>query len=233
MIMDVDVVGILIRGFAAYTFLLLFTRLLGRQLISQMTLFEYVVGITIGSLAADMTLAGSDNFWDGALALAVWIVLPILLGWFTLRSFWLRKIVEGEPSIIIVNGTIDKQALQRHRFNLDDLLSNLREQGVFNLHDIEFAILETDGSVSVLQKSQKRPVTPEDLHLSTSYTGLPTTLLEDGQIIEHRLREIRLSKEWLLTQLRNRGIKDINEVFIAQIDTEGKLYVDLKKDGPK
>ncbi|KAB2952380.1 DUF421 domain-containing protein [Heliorestis acidaminivorans] len=231
--MDIDVSGIIIRGFAAYTFLLIFTRMLGRQIISQMTLFDYVVGITIGSLAADMTLAGSDNFWDGLLALAVWIILPIVLGWVTLRSYKIRKVVEGEPSLIIVNGTVDKQALQRHRFNIDDLMSSLRSQGAFDIADIEFAILETDGRVSVLKKAQKAPLTPKDLNLATPYVGLPTTIMEDGNIIEHRLQEVKLSKEWLITQLRNRGIHDISEVFIAQIDTQGNLYVDLKKDGPK
>lgn len=228
--MDIDFWGILIRGVAAYSFLLVLSRFLGRQIIAQMTFFEYIVGITVGSLAADMTMAGSDSVWDAALALLIWLTLPIGIGLLSLKSHPARKIVEGEPALVVINGKVNKQALRRQRFNMDDLLSKLRVQGAFNLSDVEFAVLETDGSVSVLKKSQKSPVTPADLGLSTSYVGLPTTLIQDGEVIEHRLKEVRLSKEWLLAELRKRGIESPSQVFVAQMDTSGQLYVDLKDE---
>ncbi|WP_207644299.1 DUF421 domain-containing protein [Desulfolucanica intricata] len=145
-----------------------------------------------------------------------------------------RKIIEGEPVVVIQNGKIDEEAMARQRFNYDDLLMLLREKGIFNIEDVENAIFERNGELSVQRKSQLNPVTPSDLNLSTQYQGLPTTVIQDGVLIENRLKEISLSKDWLYKKLQaEHGVKTIDEVSIAQLDTNGNLYVDIKNANPE
>ncbi len=227
-------VEIPLRALFAYLFLLLFTRLNGREQISQLTYFEYVVGITIGSIAATLTTTLEDPFWPGLLGMAVWAILPILMGWVVLKSVPARKIIEGEPIVVVQNGKIDEEALARQRTNLDDFMLMLRQKDVFNISDVEYAIFERNGTLTVQKKSQLNPVTPADLNLSTPYQGLPTTLVQDGVIIANRLHEVSLSKDWLLQKLQaEHGVSDISQVSIAQLDTSGNLYVDLINDEPE
>ena len=227
-------VEIPLRALFAYLFLLLFTRINGREQISQLTYFEYVVGITIGSIAATLTTTLEDPFWPGLLGMAVWAILPFLTGWLVLKSVPARKIIEGEPIVVVQNGKIDEEALARQRTNFDDLILMLRQKDVFNISDVEYAVFERNGDLSVQKKSQLNSVTPADLNLSTPYRGLPTTLVQDGVIIGNRLQEVSLSKDWLLQKLQaEHGVSDISRVSIAQLDTSGNLYVDLLSDEPE
>lgn len=207
---------------------------MGREQISQLTFFDYIVGITIGSIAATLTVTHQDPFIPGLLGLLLWGLLPILTGFITLKWVPARKIIEGEPIIVIQNGKIDEEAMTKQRLNYDDLLMLLRERGVFNIADVENAIYERNGQLTVQRKSQLDPITPSDLNISTSYKGLPTTIVQDGVIIENRLKEIRLSKDWLLKQIRSQyNVQNISEVSMAQLDTQGNLYVDIKNDPTK
>jgi len=222
------------RAVGSFIFLLALTRLMGREQISQLTFFDYVVGITIGSIAATLTTTPQDPFLPGLLGLVIWGLLPISLGILTLKWVPARKIIEGEPVVIIQNGKIDEEAISRQKLNYDDLLMLLREQQTFNIQDVENAIYERNGKLTVQRKSQQQPVTPADLTLSTQYKGLPTTIIEDGTILTNRLKEVNLSKDWLSKKLqREYGINNIGEVSIAQLDTQGNLYVDRKNNNPE
>jgi len=122
--------------------------------------------------------------------------------------------------------------LKRIRIPIDELISELRTQGVFNIADVEFAFFEPGGKISVQKKSQKQPLTPSDINLATQYDGLPTNLVMDGEILYDALRSLHLSKAWLLYQLGKENINDISEISLAQLDTRGNLYVDLKGGKP-
>ncbi len=207
---------------------------MGKEQIAHLTFFDYIVGITIGSIAAALTTNPQDPFLPGLLGLVIWGLLPILIGMITLKWVPIRKIIEGEPVVIIQNGKIDEEAMSRQRLNYDDLLMLLREQKVFNIHDVENAIYERNGQFSIQMKSQQQPVTPKDLNLSTQYKGLPTTIIEDGTILTNRLKEISLSKDWLLKKLqKEHGVKTVDEVSMAQLDTAGNLYVDIINANPE
>lgn len=209
------------------------TRLNGREQISQLTYFEYVTGITIGSIAGTLTTTIEDPYVPGLLGMAVWSLLPYLSGLLVLKSTTARAILEGEPVIVIQNGKIDEEAMGRQRLNLDDLMLLLRQKDIFNIGEVENAIFERNGELTVQRKSQMNPVTPSDLNLSTQYQGLPTTIVQDGVIIENRLKEISLSKAWLIKKLQDEyKINSIDRVSIAQLDTSGNLYVDLINDNP-
>lgn len=223
---------VVIRSMISFFVLLFLVRLMGKQQIAELTFFDYVVGITIGSIASTLSVSLNQNTVATLTGMLLWSILPVFLGYLTLHNVWVRKIVEGEGTVVIKNGKILEKNLGKIRLSIDDLESQLRTKGVFNFNDVEFAIFESNGKLSIQKKSQKRPLTPSDLNLSTSYEGLPTNLIEDGKILIDSLHSLNLSKAWLQHQLGKVNINDPKEVSLAQLDTEGNLYVDLQGDNP-
>lgn len=221
---------VIIRSLIAFFSLLVLVRLTGKQQMSELTFFDYVVGITIGSIAATLSVQLNQNTTATLAGLIIWGLLPILLAYLSLHSVWIRKVVEGEATVVIENGKILEKNLTRLRLSIDDLLSQLRAKNVFNVADVEFALFETSGKLSIQLKSQKMPLTPADLNLPTPYAGLPTTLIEDGKVLIDALRSLKLTQAWLQYQLGKKNIKDPAEVSLAQLDTAGNLYVDLQGD---
>ncbi|AEV69307.1 DUF421 domain-containing protein [Acetivibrio clariflavus] len=220
---------VIIRSTIAFFALLVLIRIIGKQQVSQLTFFDYTVGITIGSMASTLSIQLNENLTSTLAGMVTWTVLAILVAIIGIHSARLEKIVVGEPEIVIQNGKIVEENLKKNRITISELLSELRVQGVFNIEDVEFALIEPDGKISVQKKSQKQPVTPSDLNLPTQYDGLPTVLIIDGVVQESALRSINLTKAWLYHQLEKQNIKD-TEIFLAQLDTKGNLYVDLKED---
>ena len=132
--------------------------------------------------------------------------------------------------MVVENGKILEKNLKKIRISIDELISELRTKGVFNMADVEFAMFEPGGKISVQKKSQKQPITPSDLNIPTQYEGLPTNLIMDGSILYDALQSLNLTKAWLYHQLGKQNIRNANEVSLAQLDTKGNLYVDLKGD---
>lgn len=223
---------VIIRSFISFFSLLVLVRIMGKQQVAELTFFDYVVGITIGSIASTLSVQVNQNTFATLVGMAIWIILPLLLAFLGLHSVWIRKVVEGEATVVIENGKILDRHLKKIRISVDDLISELRTQGIFSITDVEFALFESNGKLSVQKKSQKQPVTPSDLNLPTEYQGLPTSLIDDGILLEDALKSIKLSKAWLYEQLRRNNILSIDEIVLAQLDTTGKLYVDLKGDRP-
>ena len=223
-------VVVFVRGIIAFFTLHIFARFLGKQQVSQLSFFDYIMGISIGSIAATLTTDLSSRAWPHWVGLLTWTSAVWLVQWFSLRSRALSKYLNGEPVILIMNGHIMEDNLKKMRLTMDKLLLQLRHNGIFDLGIVEFAILETNGKLSVLKKSQFAPVTPADLQLSTEYKGVSTELIYDGIVIEENLERMKLDRAWLDKQLRSMKIKSPGEVFLAALDTDGQLYVDLYKD---
>lgn len=216
------------RAVVMYVWLWLFTRLMGQREVGKLTIFDFIVAISIGSVTGS-SLGNSKNYLPGAMiAVATLAIIDIVVSIAALKFSRARRVFEGEPTIVIRNGHILEDTMRRARLNLDNLLMGLRKKSVFSPSDVEFAILEADGSISVIPKSQARPVTPADLQMPTAYEGLSTVLVEDGNIVEDNLRENNLSREWLITQLQLQGIDDLHQVMTAILDTKGRLYVSRK-----
>ncbi|MGI6145063.1 MAG: DUF421 domain-containing protein [Clostridia bacterium] len=226
-----EVLVVVVRGLIAFFTLLIFTRLLGKQEISQLTYFDYINGITIGSIAASLTTNLNNRAFTEWMGLATWTGAVLLLHIITLNSRYLSKYLDGEPTIVIMNGKIMDSAMKKMRYRLSELMAQLRMNNVFDISQVEFAILETSGKLSVLKKSSYQPVTPHDLNIPTKYMGLSIELISDGKIIDQNLKQINLDRYWLEDQLKAKGINDPSEVFLAVIDTQGNLYID-KYDDP-
>lgn len=221
---------VVIRSFLGFFILLVLIRLIGKQQVSQLTFFDYILGITIGSIASTLSVQLNENSLATICGMVVWTFLAILLAFFSIRVPWLQKLVEGKSTVVIENGHLMEKNLKKIRITFQDLLSELRIQGVFNIADVEYALFEPNGKLSVQKKSQKQPVTPGDLNISTQYDGLPMNLILDGKIQKETLQNVKLSRAWLTFQLGKTGITDVERVSLAQLDTRGNLFIDLKDE---
>lgn len=221
---------VLVRGVIGFFTLLIFARMLGKQQISQLTFFDYVLGITIGSMASTLTTDLTSSAWAHWVGLLTWAVICFIMQWSTVKSKTISSYIDGEPTIVVMNGQIMEDAMKKMRFRLSDLLEQLRGKDVFDLKEVQFAVLEKDGQLSVLKKPEYIPVTPKDMNLYTGPGGLTITLIYDGTIIPKNLKVINKDKEWLTDELRKKGINDVEDVFMAAIDKSNSLYIDLYKD---
>lgn len=219
-----------LRAIVMYSFLFILTKLMGQREIGHLTLFDFIVSISIGSIMAGALNASNIDLKGAAVTMATVASLQIFMGFASLKNAKLRRVVEEEPIILVQNGKLLENAMRKTRTNLDDLMQQLRQKGHFNLHEVEFAVLEPGGKISVLPKSQNRPVTPADLNISTGYEGYPTMLIEDGNIISDNLKRNNLSEEWLLEQLKRNNINSPREVLGAMLDTKGNLYFSIKNN---
>ena len=221
---------IILRSLTAFFSLLVFTRILGKQQVSQLTYFDYIVGISIGSAATILSVDLNANPRLVWLGMIVWVVSSITMKFITLKSRPLAKYIDGQATIVIMNGKIMEDNLKKMNFRATDLLEMLRVKGVFNPSQVEFAILENSGKLSVLKKSQYRNLTPEDMNLNTNYEGINIELIYDGVIIEENLKQVSLNQKWLKNKINQAGIADISRIFLATLDTSGVLYLDTRED---
>lgn len=219
---------VIMRSTVSFFALLVFVRLMGKQQVSQITHFDYVVGITIGSIAATLSVQVNENSVSTFVGMLTWTILAILIAILGVKSSWVHGLVGGKATVVVENGKILEKNLKKIRIPTEELISQLRTKGVFNMTDVEFALFEPGGKISVQKKSQEQPLKPSDLNISTQYEGLPATLIMDGSIVSESLQSLNLSKAWLYHQLSKQNIQGADKVSLAQLDTKGNLYVDLK-----
>lgn len=219
-----------VRAVISFFTLLIFARLIGKEQISQLTFFDYIVGITIGSIASEATIDLSSRTWTHWVGLFSWAVLAYLMEIITLKWRYAAKYIEGEPTIVIMNGKIMDNVLKKMKFRVSDILVLLRNQGIFNLNEVDYAIIEPNGNLSVLKKSEYLSLTPKDMNIKVKPTGISTELVYDGVLIEQNLKEMNKDKKWLLSQLKKYGIKDVSEALLVLLNDAGDMYVDKYDD---
>jgi uncharacterized membrane protein YcaP (DUF421 family) len=222
-----------VRTAVVYLAVLFLMRIMGKREVGQLSLFDLVVAIMIAELAAIPLSDNEMSLLHGIVPISTLVLLEIILSYMTLKSLTARKIIEGTPSIIVEKGRLLEEEMRRLRYNIDDMISQMREQGVYNLEDVEYAILETDGKLSLILKSEKRPVISEDLGLQPAYEGLPLPLISDGKLLKENMALAEKSREWLEENLRTRHNCSIGDVLYATLDTKGKLVVYLKGERKK
>ncbi|MCB2314071.1 DUF421 domain-containing protein [Clostridium tagluense] len=221
---------VLVRGIIGFFTLLIFTRILGKQQVSQLTFFDYVVGITIGSTASSLTTDLTSRAWPHWVGLFTWTALCLILQLITLKSKTAEKYLDGQPTIVIINGKILEESMKKFRYTIGDLLSQLRDKDIFDIDQVAYAILEKDGQLSILKKTQCDPVTPKDLNLKTSPASIDFEVIYDGSILQDSLDKINRNERWLMKQLKSKGINDTSEVFLAIYNATSGLHIDLYKD---
>lgn len=222
------ITNIAVKSLVAITILFFTTRVIGKKHIAHLTFFDYIVGIAVGSIAGSMSTDSHITLPEGITALVVWTAVALLVAIVSIKSLKARYLFDSKPSVFIENGRIITENLKKEKININDLLEELRVKGVFNPADVEFAVMETGGNVSVLLKSQKRPVTPSDLQVPTHYQGLSTNLVIDGELIKENLEYVGLDEKWLNDELAKRNVSSMKDVLLATLDTEGGLYISIK-----
>jgi len=223
-------IEVALRSIITFVGLLCLTLLMGRKQLSQITFFDYVVGITIGSIAAVIAVDKTVSVVDGAIALVLWSVMPVVVGYIAMKSIKFRILVDGEPKVIIQNGVIINKNMLREKYNMGDLLMQLRDKGIFDISEVEFAILEPNGKLSVLKKPDNCALTRSDMNVPAEYTGVMIELIIDGKIISRHLKSIGKDTQWLYEQLRSRHIDGVEHVVFAGYLANGELYVSLKNE---
>ncbi|PKM83989.1 MAG: hypothetical protein CVU88_00350 [Firmicutes bacterium HGW-Firmicutes-13] len=221
---------VIIRTVFLYTLVFIVMRLMGKRQIGQLQPFELAVAIMVSALAAVSMEDISIPLINSIIPIILIMSMQIIVSAVSLKFKGARPILCGKPSVVVKNGKIMQAELEYLRININDLLEQLRVAGYYNIADIEIAIMETNGHLSVLPKSQKRPVNPEDLNLSTEYEGICHSLIVDGEVERDNLQEMGLTEGWLQNELSKFGINDLRKVLFASLDTTGKLYFQLKEE---
>lgn len=222
---------VFVRTLILFLVVVIAMRIMGKRQIGQLQPFELAVAIMISELAAVPMQDTGVPLLNGIVPIVTLLIAQILLSLISLKSINARAIICGKPSILVENGKIKEDVFRREMYTLNDLLEQLRSKNIPNIADVEFAILETNGQLSVIPKSQKRPANPEDLKIPTKYEGLPLDVIVDGKINNANLEKSKIDKEWLLGELARQGVADVKDALFASIDSEGKLYLQKKLAG--
>ncbi len=212
----------LIIGFFS---LLLITRFLGKTQINQITPFEFISGLVLGELLGNALYDKDINIFYILYALFLWGFLMFMVGFITQKYMKTRKFFEGNPSIVVKHGKIDFDVLKKEKIDMNELLSLLRGKDVFSIRQVEYALLEPNGTISVLKKSKYENPTIEDLSLPENSVYLPVTFILDGEIIKDNLKDAGFDETWLITQINSQGVSKAKDVMYADWQEDEGIYV--------
>lgn len=228
-----ELVHVVLLSFVSIIVLFALTRLMGNRQINQLTMFDYVAGISIGSIAAEMAVKPEPESWYGLLAMALYAGATILSNWLNSKSRKARSLILGEPLVLLDKGKLYDSSLKKAKLNLTEFLTECRSGGYFDLSQLETVLMEVNGRLSFLPKENARPLTPEDMHLSPAQSRAPIAVIMDGVLLPERLRMSGNTDGWLHKQLHLQGYQNEADVLLAFVDDQNHLSVYAKtKESP-
>ncbi|WP_416202858.1 DUF421 domain-containing protein [Fictibacillus phosphorivorans] len=220
---------IIMRSVVAFISIFLAARILGKQTVSRMTIFDFIAVVTLGSVTANLAFALEVKARYIFLVLLIFVVLIYLSAFISLKSKRARKYVAGDPTVVIENGKILENNMKKMRYTLDYLNQQLRQKDIFSIDDVDYALVENNGLLSVKKKEELLTVTRKDLHIVKKDVKLPIEMIMDGEILLNNLKENNISKEWLLLELKQRNLT-VESVVYALLTSSNKLYIDTQDD---
>lgn len=229
----INLFTVIFRTVILYVIVFVVMRIMGKRQIGQLQPYELAVAIMISALAAIPMEDISIPLVNSIVPILILLSFQVMVSVLSVKYGPVRALLCGKPSIVVENGRINETELGNLRVNINDLLEQLRLAGYPNLADVEFAIMETNGQLSVIPKSQKRPLNPGDINIPTDYEGLCYSLIVDGQVDFQNLKSVGLNENWLKTELNKFGINNFKDVFLASLDTNGKLFFQRKQSPAK
>ena len=215
---------IVLATLISYAALFLSAKVVGRKQIAQLDFLDYISGITIGSISAELA-TDLENMWKPLVALALYGLLTWLTSILGVRCMRSRKFLNGTPTIVLENGKLHRANMKKAKLELSELMVMCRQQGYFDLRDIHTAVFEYNGKLTILPMSAKRPATPDDMKLCPSQEELLPEVIMDGRILEGNLRRMGVDAKWLTSQLRAQGYRDASEVFLGLCDPKKTLIL--------
>ena len=216
------------RSILIYIFVLIVMRLMGKREIGQLQPFELAIAIMIADLASIPMTDSGIPITNGIISILGLLLMHLVISFLNVKSIKAREIICGKPTILIYRGKIDEKALKKERFTINELEERLRGNNIFNLGDVEYAILETSGQVTVIQKPEKRNTIPEDFNIIPDYEGIPYDLVVDGKIMEKNLQSIGKNYQWLKKQVEKFNMKP-EEALIVTYDAKGQIFCQKKE----
>lgn len=223
-----DFLKILALSLTSLIVLFILTKLMGNKEMSQLSMFDYIIGITIGSIAAEMATALENDFWQPLLAMVIYALVSIVISFISSKSLKARRIIIGATLILLDNGKLYFENFKKAKLDLDEFLMLCRINGYFNLSDIQTALLESNGKISFLPKAEKRPTITADFNLKPKQDRIAVNVILDKKIIYNNLKYTGNDYVWLQNQLAKQGIKNVEDVFLAICDSENKLSIYTK-----
>ena len=220
---------ILFRTILIYAVLMLFLRLLGKRQLGEMELSEFVVAALIANLAAHPLEEADQPLLPPLLALGVLSLLELLTAWLSLKSIRLRSFLYGRPSLIIDHGKLNQEEMRKNRFTADELMQAIRTQGLLDINEVLYAILETNGVLNVIPIAEAQPATAGQLGLGGKEAGYPVILISEGRVLDENLRRLGFDRSWLMKALKKQGENDPKKVFLMTADEDGNVFFCRKK----
>lgn len=219
-----EILQIIITSAASLLVLFLLTKLMGSKQVSQLNMFDYIVGISIGSIAAEMATE-LDQPANSLTAMIVYGVIAAAASFISQKSLKARKLLSGKPLVLFDNGKFYRENLKKARMDINEFLMQCRSQGYFDLSQIQTAVMEFNGRMSILPVTLNRPLTPQDMNITPQQEHITTAVIEDGVIIEENLRHTGNNYIWLKKQLSEQGFKAPEDVVLAMCDSNNKLTI--------
>ena len=224
---------VIIRSIISLTVLFIVTKILGKKQVSQLSLFDYVIGISIGNFAAEITINMETQFINGITAIIVFGLIAYLVSIITMKSIILRRFFMGVPTPLIQKGKILEENLKKVKFDINDLLEECRSNGYFNIEEIEYALMESKGTLSILPKGEYKPVNIKDMNIKAKKQGLVANIIIDSKIMKNNLKNMNKTEEWLNKQLKEKGYKTKENILLATLDIDEKFIIYEKNTNEK
>ena len=218
-----DILKVILASFFSAALLFIIAKFIGHKQISQLNFFDYITGITIGSIAAEIATTFEKPWWKPSIAMLVYGAVSILLSVSAAKFPKMRKFINGTPTIIMNNQKLYRKNMKKAKLELSEFMIMCRKEGYFNLEDIQTAVFECNGELTILPTSSKRPLNPEDICLTPEPEYISTEVIMDGRILDENLKRMGLDKIWLNKQLEKQGYKNAKEVFLGVCDSNNKL----------
>lgn len=225
-----EIFNIMIRTTLVLIILFFLAKLMGKKQISQMNLFDYIIGITIGSIAADISLDIEKNLIAGIVSLSIYVVFSLVLSYVTMKSIFLRRYIIGVSTVLVERGKIIESGLRKAKVNINELLEEARNNGYFNIEEIDYALMEANGKISFLPKVEYQLVTKKDMKLKINKQSLTVNLIIDETILDENLIDINKDRKWLLQQLKINGFDSEKGILLATVDINEKVKLYKKNE---
>ena len=224
--------NICFRTILVLIILFFITKMMGKKQISELNFFDYVVGITIGSIAADISLDIEKNMIAGIAALFIYGFISYIISFVSIKSILARRFFIGVPTVLVEKGKIIESGLKKSKIDVNDLLMEARENGYFNLDEIDYALMEVNGNISFLPKEKEKPVTKKDMKIKCSNEGLTVNAIIDSKYMVNNMKAINKDKEWLDHELKVNGYDNYDNILLAMINNNYKVTIYEKNVKP-
>ena len=221
---------IVLRTVFIYLVLMLLLRLLGKRQLGEMELSEFVVAALIANLAAHPLQEHDTPLLTAVVPIASLAAMELLTAWISMRSIRLRSLFYGRPSLIVDHGKLNQEEMRKNRFTGDELMQAMRSQGILDINEVPYAVLETNGTLNVIPIAEAQPVTAGQMGLAKEQAGYPTIVISGGRVLEQNLTQLGFDRRWLARRLKERGLGDPARVFLMTADENGNVFFCEKKD---